>query len=271
MMRADAQPTSDDWCLECRDLEVRRGGRRIVAGVSLRLAAGDCVSIVGPNGSGKTTLMLALLGLLKPRARFVRFNGWDWQGLSARERGRLVAYVPQVLGAAPAYRVAEIVAGGRFPHVSSLGGLKSTDHEIVQSSLGRCGLTALADRRFDTLSGGERQKTLIAAAMAQDPRLLFLDEPNTALDPAYQVELVHILREWNEAGRGLLLISHDLHLPAVLGGDVVALRDGAVATKGPASEVLQPETLSNVYGTPFGTATTSNGERIVLPLWSRDE
>jgi iron complex transport system ATP-binding protein len=269
-MHTDAQPTSKDWCLECQDLDVRRGGRQIVAGVRLRLSAGNCVSIVGPNGSGKTTLMLALLGLLKPTAGYVRFNGRDWRKLSARERGRLVAYVPQVLGPAPAFRVAEIVAGGRFPHVSTVRRLSSADHAAVRSALARCGLTPLADQRFDTLSGGERQKTLIAAAMAQDPRLLFLDEPNTALDPAYQVELVHILREWNQTGRGLLLISHDLHLPAVLGGQVVALQDGTVATEGPAAEVLNPETLSKVYGTPFGSATTSDGEQIVLPLWSRD-
>lgn len=270
-MHTDAQTTSKAWRLECRDLDVRRGGRRIVAGVNLQLSAGNCVSIVGPNGSGKTTLMLALLGLLKPAAGYVRFNGRDWRQLSARERGRLVAYVPQVLGPAPAFRVAEIVAGGRFPHVPTVRRLSAADQAAVQSALDRCGLAALADRRFDTLSGGERQKTLIAAAMAQDPRLLFLDEPNTALDPAYQVELVHILREWSQTGRGLLLISHDLHLPAILGGDVVALRDGSVAIEGPASDVLRPETLEEIYGTPFGSATTSEGERIVLPLWSRDE
>ena len=257
------------WRLECEHLSVRRGRRLVVQDVTLALHPGQCVSIVGPNGSGKTTLLLALLGLLPPASGGVRLNGRDWGRLSARERGRFAAYVPQGLDRVPAFRVYDVVAGGRYPHVAAHGPLTVADHAAIRRALEQCGLTVLAERPLDAVSGGERQKTLIAAAMAQDPQMMFLDEPNAALDPGYQIELVRILRDWHRAGRGLLLVSHDLQLPAALGGRVVALREGRVAADGPADEVLVPDTLGAIYGARFGVVTTADGAQLVLPDWWR--
>jgi len=266
-----AQPQAGaGWCLSCEHLSVRRGPRLAVQDSTLTLRAGECVSIVGPNGSGKTTLLLALLGLLPPAAGTVRLDGRRLDQLTARQRGRFAAYVPQVLDRAPAFTVYDVVAGGRYPHVAAHRPLSAADHAAVRGALELCGLTPLAERSFDTLSGGERQKTLIAAAMAQDPQVLFLDEPNTALDPGYQVELVRILRDWHRAGRGLLLVSHDLQLPAALGGRVVALRDGRIVAHGPVGSVLTPATLAHVYDARFGIATTADGSQMVLPDWWRE-
>ncbi len=266
-MSDKAPHNSSNWCLECVGLSVRRGGRLVVDNVSLALRPGECVSVVGPNGSGKTTLMLALLGLLAPAGGTVRLNGRDIRRLSARARGRFAAYVPQVIDHVPAFHVYDVVAGGRYPHVATLGSLSGADHAAVQSALAQCGLSGLAERFFNAISGGERQKTLIAAAIAQEPQVMFLDEPNTALDPAYQLELVRILRNWHRSGRGLLLISHDLQLPAALGGRVIALRAGRIAADGPMAEVLTPDLLSEIYSAQFGTATTPDGREIVLPQW----
>src|SRR5512136_907032 len=118
-----SKPRADnphDWCLECAGLRVQRDGRAVVQDVGLSLHGGECVSLVGPNGSGKTTLLLALLGLLPPTCGTIRLNGRDLRAIPPRERGRFAAYVPQVLERAPAFRVCDVVAGGRFPHVGPL-------------------------------------------------------------------------------------------------------------------------------------------------------
>lgn len=263
-MNKAAAENPRDWCLECTGLRVQRDGRAVVQDVNLSLRGGECVSLVGPNGSGKTTLLLALLGLLPPAAGTVRLNGHDLRTISPRQRGRFSAYVPQVLERAPAFRVVDVVAGGRFPHVGPLGPLSASDQAAIQNALESCGLAELAERPFDAISGGERQKTLIAAAIAQDPQVMFLDEPNTALDPAYQRELVRILQDWHRRGRGLLLISHDLQLPAALGGRVIALKQGRVAADGPATEVLGPDVLDKVYGAQFAVVTGAGGRRFIV-------
>jgi iron complex transport system ATP-binding protein len=255
------------WRLECAGLSVRRGGRAVLHDVTISLTAGERVALIGPNGSGKTTLLLAMLGLLPPARGHVRLSGVPTRRLSARQRGRFAAYVPQVVERIPAFSVYDVVAGGRYPHVSPLRPLSDIDREAIDRAIDQCGLTALAERPINAVSGGERQKTLLAAAIAQDAEVLFLDEPNTALDPAYQVELLSLLRAWHARGRGIVLISHDLDLPAVLGGRVIALRGGRVVEDGPAETVLEPRRLAAIYSTEFETATTASGRKIVLPQW----
>ncbi len=256
-----------DAILECAGVSVERGGRRILHDVNLRLVPHECVSLVGPNGSGKTTLVRTLLGLVPPTVGHVRLDGEDTHRIAPHRRARWAAYVPQRLDASPVLTVVDVVTTGRFPHGHPLRPLSAADQSAVGRAMDTCGVTALADRAFNTLSGGERQKVLIAAAMAQAARFLFLDEPNTALDPAYQIELVRILRDWHHAGGGLLVISHDLHLPVALGGRVLALRDGRVAADGPAAEVLTPATLARIYGAPFAVAATPAGPSLLLPAW----
>lgn len=255
------------WLLACQRLRVDRGGYTVLHDVCLELRNGECVSLIGPNGSGKTTLMMALLGLLPPASGGVRVNDRDVNALPARVRGRFASYVPQTIERIPAFSVRELVASGRFPHVAPLRPLSQTDRQHVERALETCGLSPLGDRRVDALSGGERQKALIAAAVAQDAQVMFLDEPNTALDPSYQLELVGLLRDWHQRGRGLILISHDLQLPAVLGGRVVALREGRIVADGDAAEILVPDRLGEVYGAAFELAEIPSGRRIVLPNW----
>ncbi len=246
---------------------MQRGGRWVLTDVSLALRAGECVCLVGPNGSGKTTLLLTLLGLLVPSTGSVRLNGVEVSRLAPRRRARFAAYVPQVLKSRPALTVAEVVAGGRYAHVGPWRRLAESDRAAVDRAIAACGLAALRQQPFSTLSGGEQQKTLLAAAIAQDPQALFLDEPTTALDPAFQLELVRILRDWHSSGRALLVISHDLQLPAVLAGRLLAMRGGRIVADGPAHEVLQPERLAAIYDAPFGAVTTAGGRQLVLPEW----
>ena len=258
---------STSWQLVCERLDVARGGRLVLREIDLKLRAGECVSLIGPNGSGKTTLMLAMLGLLTPASGSVRVDGREMAGLPARVRGRFASYVPQTVERIPAFSLYDVVAAGRFPHVSPLRPLSDDDRAQVGRALEMCGLEQLAERRIDAVSGGERQKALIAAAVAQDALVMFLDEPSTALDPAYQIELVGMLRAWHARGRGVILISHDLNMPAALGGRVVALKQGRIVADGPASDMLVPDRLAEIYGAPFETAQTADGRHIVLPSW----
>ncbi|MEW6250394.1 MAG: ABC transporter ATP-binding protein [Planctomycetota bacterium] len=267
MTETQRQGDRGGWRLACEALTVRRGGHTAVRAVTFAMRADECVSIVGPNGSGKTTLLRALLGLLPPSAGRVRLNGRDLSDVAPRARALFAAYVPQGLDRVPAFSIREVVAGGRYAHLGAFGRLAVADQEAIQAALERCGLAILADRAFNTLSAGERQKALIAAAIAQDPQIMFLDEPSTALDPGYQLDLLRILREWHAGGRGLLVVSHDLQLPAALGGRIVALRAGGVAADGLAADVLAPAVLSRIYDAPFGLLRTADGVALALPQW----
>ncbi len=239
----------------------------MLRGIDLALGGGECVALVGPNGAGKTTLALAVLGALRLQRGELLLDGRSIEKMGGTERARFMAYVPQVLDRVPAFTVRDVVAGGRFAWRGWLGAHAREDRRAIDEALAICGLGELAERTLDTLSGGERQKTMLAAAMAQEACLLLLDEPNTALDPAYQLELVRILREWQRADRALLVISHDLQLPAALGGRVVALHEGQVVADGSVAEVLVPATLGRIYGAAFGVATTADGTQVVLPEW----
>ncbi len=255
----------------CEHVSVARGPTTVLAEVTFELPAGEILSIVGPNGSGKTTLLLAVLGLLPTSAGRVLLTGRDVRTMPPRTRARLAAYVPQGQTDVPAFHVRDIVAGGRYAFVGPAGRLSRADEQAVEAAIARFGLGALAGRAFNGLSGGERQKTLIAAALAQDPQILCLDEPNTALDPAHQVELLATLRDLHADGRTVIVVSHDLRLPAALGGHVLALRAGRVAAFGRATDVLTPDTLSLVYGAPFVLAALPTGEVMAVPAWRHTE
>lgn len=253
------------WTLVARGLEVQRGGRTVLRSIDISIHCGECVCIIGPNGAGKSSLILALLGQLAPARGTVELDGRSVARMNPRSRGRWASYVPQARGPIAGYTVYDVVSGGRFPHVGPLAPLSSADLDHVHRALERCRLTHLAERPFTHLSSGERQKSLIASAIAQDADVMFLDEPNTALDPEYQIELVSLLREWYAAGRTYVIVTHDLQIPAVLGCTLIALRDGIVAAHGPAAEVLDPVRLRAIFDADFESLLRSDGARAILP------
>lgn len=263
-------PLANQAAADARELVAERlcvayGQVPVLHDVDLHIALGECVTLIGPNGAGKTTLMRALLGLVPPSSGRVAVGGTDLADMSGRARGHLAAYVPQALANLPAFTVRELVATGRYPHVAPLRPLSARDEAAIDAALRACTLESLAERRVDQISGGERQKALLAAAIAQDAQMMFLDEPTTALDPAYQIELVRMLRDWHARGRTLVVVSHDLHLPAALGGRVIALREGRIVAHGSADEMLAPERLSDVYAARFVTLVAADGRRYVCP------
>lgn len=245
---------------------MRRGGRAVVDGVCAKVGPGERIAIIGPNGSGKTTLLRALLGLIPVDGGAVLRDGRRLDAYSAGARAQFAAYVPQSLPTIPAMEVVDVVAGGRFAHRASWTAYSREDRLAIEAAIERCGLAPFAGRTLDTLSGGERQKVLLAAALAQDPTLLVLDEPTTALDPAVQLEVARLLDDWQSGGRTLVVVSHDLQLPAVLGGRVLALQAGRLVADGSVGAVLTAERLEEIYAAPFRVVEI-DGRRIVVADW----
>jgi iron complex transport system ATP-binding protein len=251
----------------CEQLDVKRGDQVVLRDVNVTIGAIETVALIGPNGAGKTTLLLALLGLLRPSRGVIRLDQQPLRRLTPRERGRFAAYVPQNVTYSAGFTVYDVVAGGRFPHTQPLRPLSSADQAAINAALEIAGLLPLAERPITELSGGERQKAFLAAAIAQDAQMMMLDEPTTALDPAYQVELVGMLNHWRDRGRGLVIVSHDLQLPAVLGGRVLALKNGRLVRDAPAAAALDPTELAELYGNAFENVATATGRNLPIPRW----
>ncbi len=253
------------WTLRAVGLCVDRGRRRVLEDVRFELRRGQCLCVIGPNGAGKTSLLLTVLGLLRPSAGGVWLDERRVDRMTPRQRARFAALVPQSLEHVPPFTVRQLVEDARHAHRPPWAPPGPDDRQAVERALTLCGVAELAHRRVDRLSGGERQKALLAAALAQEPQLLVLDEPTTALDPAYRVELVRILRQIHARGTALLVVSHELELPILLGGRTLALRAGRVVADGDTAAVLEPDRLEALYGARFEHARTEGGARFVLP------
>jgi len=252
--------------IEARDLCVRRGGRLVLRDVSLRIEGGQSVAVVGPNGAGKTTLLLALLGLLPAESGRIEIDGEPIERLSRRRIARQIAYVPQIYGGFLGFRVRDIIETGRYAHRDPLEAMQAADRSAIETAIDRCDIRDLLDRTADTLSGGERQKVWVAAALAQESPALLLDEPANSLDPRHQAELIRLLRDLVRAGKTLVVVCHDVNLPVMLDARVVAMNQGRVAFDGPAEEFLAAEKLREVFETEFIRLRDARTGRAVVQI-----
>ncbi|MEU3148514.1 MULTISPECIES: ABC transporter ATP-binding protein [unclassified Streptomyces] len=229
----------------------------IVRDVSLEARAGEIVGLVGPNGSGKSTLLRTVYRSLRPAEGVVRVGEDDVWELSPRAAARRTAAVLQDAGGSTAgLTVGEIVALGRSPHHGLLGRDGPQDHEAVSDAIDRCGVRPFTDRDYTSLSGGERQRVLLARALAQNPRLLVLDELTNHLDIRARFELLDLIRA---TGVTTLAVLHDLDLAARLCDHLVVLSGGAVAAAGPVLDVLTPDLLADVFGVRASTERHADG------------
>ena len=247
-------------------LAVRRGGRAVLSQVSFTLSAGESVAIVGPNGAGKTTLMLAMMGLLPIESGRAVLDGRDVRHYTTRKAiARRIAYVPQQYAGFAGFTVYDMVAAGRYAHQGPFALHTSEDCRIINDALAAGGLADFQDRIVSQLSAGERQKVLLAAAMAQQSPILFLDEPTTALDPKHQVELVGMLRGLHESGKTLVVICHDLNLAGALNARVLALHGGELMHDEHIGCFVQEANLRDVFETEFERWPSPSGQTKVLP------
>ncbi|MEI7926502.1 MAG: ABC transporter ATP-binding protein [Chloroflexota bacterium] len=252
--------------LDVRDLHVEVGGRTLLRGVTLHVAPGELVGVIGPNGAGKTTLVRAVTGLVRHSAGVVSLDGAPIEAQPGRERARTMAVVEQLPEAPATMLVRELVLIGRFPHLGLLGRESARDRAIAEHAMARAGCEALADRMLGTLSGGERRRAFIARALAQEPRLLLLDEPTAGLDASAQGEILQVVRTLADDGAGVLVVIHDLSLAAAWCDRLVLLHDGRVVAAGAPAEVVTAEHLARVYG-PYVSllAHPETGAPLVVP------
>ena len=223
-------------------------GPLVVDDVTLRLADGALVGILGPNGSGKTTLLRLLSGTRRPSAGQVMLDEQPLHRMSRRDVARRIAVVPQETELAFEYSAIEIVLMGRHPHLGVFTVEGPDDLRIAREALTATGTAHLADRPFHELSGGEKQRVVIAAALAQSAGLLLLDEPTASLDLGYQLEVSSLLQRLNQGqGVTMAISTHDLNLAASICRELILMRDGRVLATGPTSEVLTPENVQRLY------------------------
>ena len=227
----------------------RRGARAFeLADVTFAIDAGEVFGVIGPNSAGKTTLLRLLTRVLAPARGDIRLDGRPVAALSHAEIARRVGVVPQDTPRPFPFTVEELVLMGRFPHGPARLFESPEDREAARAAMAATGVEALGPLPFEHLGGGERQRALLARALAQRPRLLVLDEPTAHLDLRYQAETAALLRRVNrEQGVGVLLVSHDLNLAAEVCDRLLLLGGGRVVRVGPPGEVLQPAPLEAVF------------------------
>jgi len=249
-------------------------------GVSVEIAPNAVVGILGPNGSGKTTLLRLLAGTRQPQRGSVTLDGAPLARASRAVLARRIAVVPQETQLAFDYSVAEVAMMGRYPHLGAFEIEGPRDIAAVDEALAATGTLALKTRLFATLSGGEKQRVVIASALAQigsvqreDPaaetgsRYLLLDEPTASLDLAYQLEVATLLRALHDERRaGIVISTHDIGLAGTLCDRLVLLRGGTVHAAGATDDVLTPANLRDVFGVDTEITRHRSGQRVVVPI-----
>ena len=263
----------DCGLLQAADVFFSYGSAAVLRGVTMEVPANGFVGILGPNGSGKTTLLRVLAGLLRPASGRVLLDHDDIAQASRPALARRMAVVPQETHLAFDYSVLEVVLMGRYPHLGTLEIEGPADFAIARESLAATGTLALEHRGFGTLSGGEKQRVIIAAALAQiagaaEDRLLLLDEPTVALDLSYQLELAGLLIELQRRMPMAIAVStHDLNFAASVCRTLVLLKGGVVLAAGPTREVLTPANIRALYGVEADvTHHAASGRLVVIPI-----
>jgi len=236
-------------CLEVRQLSYRYPHFALQA-VNFSLRRGELLAIIGPNASGKSTLLKLLAGLLAPEAGAVLIDGRPVGGLDLRERARRIAVVQQESPLLFPIRVLPFVLQGRYAYLRALGFEGQDDLEVARQALVATRTGHLAERLVQELSGGEKQRVLLARALAQEPELLLLDEPTLHLDIGFQVELLRLVQQLaRREGYAVALVSHELNLAAEFADSVLLLQQGRPLRLGPPAEVLERELLEQVFET----------------------
>jgi iron complex transport system ATP-binding protein len=242
--------------------------RPVIAGVTLEVPAGAAVGVLGPNGSGKTTLLRVLAGTRRPTSGQVLLEGRPLGGYTRRALARRIAMVPQETQLAFDYTVLEMVLMGRHPHLGMFEVEGPADLVVARDALAAVGAAGLEDRDFATLSGGEKQRVVIAAALAQATEALLLDEPTSSLDLGAQLEIAYLLADLNQR-RGVTLVvsTHDLALAASTCRELVLLRAGRIVAAGPTAEVLTRDHLRALYDVDADVHVhAATGQLLVVPV-----
>ena len=239
------------------------GKLQVLKDVTMNAKEGEIVCLLGPNGAGKSTLLKCILGALKPQKGRIIINGDDISNLNPIELAKLIGYVPQVIEQTFPLTVFEAILTGRLPYLSWTP--RQSDLEAVRSAMRLLGIEKLAWKNLSELSGGQRQKVLLAMALAKEPSILLLDEPTSNLDLNSQLEVMDVIRDVVEDGKMAIVALHDLNLALRYADRVVVMKDGRVIANGKPAEVLEEDVIERVYGVK-AIVKNENRLRYVIPL-----
>ena len=245
-----------------------RRARLVVDGVSLEVLRGAIVGLLGPNGSGKTTMLRLLSGTLAPTSGQVALDGVAITSIPRRDLARRIAVVPQETHSAFDFTALEIVMMGRYPHLGAFELEGADDLATARDALVATGTSALESRQFATLSGGEKQRVVIASALAQTADILLLDEPTASLDLGFQLDMTALLARLNHERAVTMVVStHDLNLAAALCTELVLLKAGCVIARGPTRDVLTRPNIRALYGVDADVVEHAGARHLtVVPL-----
>ncbi len=239
-------------------LTFRYGDRQAVDGVDLAIQPAEMLGIVGPNGAGKSTLMSVLAGVRSPYEGSCRFDGREIAEWNRRALARRVAFIPQSLRLEFPFTAEQVVFMGRTPHCRGLFETEA-DRAAVQQALELTDAAQFIGRPFGELSGGEKQRVVLASALAQEPEVLLLDEPTTFLDLKHQLGLYDLLRKLARQGKAVVAVTHDLNLAATYSDRLVVMACGQKVADGPPTEVLRAEMVRGVFGAEVQVIQTESG------------
>jgi iron complex transport system ATP-binding protein len=250
--------------LAARDLAIGYGRTQIAGGLEFSVSAGSVTCLLGPNGVGKTTLFKTLLGLIPPLAGKVEIDGSDLLRLDRQAIARQIAYVPQAQIAEFPYTVIDLVMMGRTVHFGTFGGPGRADHQAAMTALDRLGIAGLAERDSTRISGGQRQLALIARALAQEARVVVMDEPTASLDLSNRILVLDTIRALAKSGLAIVLSTHEPEHAFVVADRVAILGRDHFAT-GPVEAIMTSQELSRLYGVALDVEQTPSGRLVVGP------
>lgn len=231
--------------------------RIILKSISFILASHDILCLLGPNGAGKTTLLRCLLSLSKVKSGKIEVDGIDIKNVSINKRAQMMAYVPQATSMAFPFEAREIVLMGRVAHLATGGRPTSRDRKFADEAMDKLGILHMGKTLFNEMSGGERQMVLLARALAQQARILVMDEPTANLDYSNQVKMLQVIKSLAEQGYSILMTSHFPDHAFLACNRVLLMRDGSIMAQGYPDDIVTTENLSKLYSTPVCVSTAA--------------
>lgn len=256
-----------DAVIQIENLSVSISGNFILRNVSMSVLAGESLSIIGPNGAGKTTLLRCIDKILAGSEGSIKVHGKNIKRYSQKALAKIISYVPQNSGKQLPFTVREFVMMGRYPHLSPFSTITAKDEQVADDVLELTDTIQFAQRQLTTLSGGELQSVLIAAALAQEAEILLLDEPTTFLDYKHQADVQQLLCRINQQ-RNVTTVSvtHDINMAAMFSDRIIAIKNGELIFSGTGAELMNNETLNDIYDRNFlFTNHPQTDQQIVIP------
>ena len=252
--------------LQTKNIIFSYSQKTVLHSISMDITRGEFVGIIGPNGSGKSTLLKLLGAVLIADSGKLYFKEKNYLDYNRKQLARSITWIPQEHPMVFPFKVSEVVLMGRHPYLSAFAFEGDEDIEIARSAMERTQTIQFAERNFNEISGGEKQRVVIAGAIAQEPELMILDEPTSALDIKYQIQILNILKQLNEdKNMTVILAMHDLHLASKFCKRLVLLEDGKIFKDGETEEVLRKDHIEKVYGVKVHLTRDPDGDIMISP------